>query len=1663
MAGSKAPANTGALAAESGIIARGQSADQASPSGTKPAGRSALNGAGSASGSGAAPQSNSSSKQKIVAARRKFNEGKIDEAERLATECKKMGMKTRMFGESPEKLLEEIKVCKTQDAAWKKDSTSNVSKRARSNYLVRRAQAVYEEGDFANSDRLLRDAEKINLQRAPSDLNPEPLRQQLVRKIGNPKPGKTAQPERALLADAKRGPQPRTDREVAEAPSQKSKVPAGNDRSKIARPAPVEPDEEPEERSEPVLTAEGRSTPEGKAQTDEAAAEEQPDVSLAADTNPEAASRKNEAAKPKAAPDPFELPADDDDSERSLLPPGKTLTGAQPKSQPGKLLGSAADRAQAQTLLNQAQLLFHEGKIEEARAKIQQAEKLDVAYDLLGVTPEHLTAQIDRAESDALLAKSAPAKKSPATNSVSEKKSAAPAPADDADDRLDDDLLPPPKAKALATTKFTDARKQEEQQALARKLAEKQALARKQAEAKQEALALMQEAQDDLDAGRIAQAKDKAARANDMEVVWDLLDMTPDKLLDEATRAEKKAFANQKKLASEKAQAEERAKAEEIALARKQARDDEQALVEKKALAEKKAVAERKLQAAEDERHLAAQAIRQADLASPDDDIEAAPQQVAQNEVADAAAEKGPEKEPESEIEIPDVVNPARVSALELYQRGKQAIRSGDSQLAVQCYLQAHQSGERLDPRRDQEIRDYLAQHRVKSKKIQLLSARQVHESDVGQPAGEDVPERAIDKVDQQRLVAVDKLRAETRNTVFRAEGLAATEPQKALEMIDKAQANVENSGLDGRITGQLLKQLAKSRSDIEYSRKINASKIEMAKRKTEVQETIKLEEQTKIRIEQDYADKVEKYNQLLKEKRFDEAIVVGKQARLLMPDNPMSELMVLKAKFAKQDDFNKNLRDKKGDVFTEQLNKAELAITGYVEDIEYPELKKWQALTDRRRKFKRADNHTPTPEELKIERSLSRDVSLHFDDAPLSDVIKQLANLAEVNMVLDPSGLEEEGVTSSSTVSINVEGIRLKSALNLLLEPLRLGYTIKDDVLNITSRMQQQGDLVTLTYSVADLVVPIRDFSPSMGSAGMISSGYNAGQPVRPPVSAMGQMSVGSRGSQQRRSGQSFAQFDDRENPRRGGAPRGSSDPLSNHDVGLLGGGTQADFNTLMNLISTTVQPDTWEDLSGPGSMQPYRTTLSLVIRQTQAVHEEIADLLGQLRRLQDLQVTIECRFITVQDNFFERIGIDFNFNLASNVGNQVPNTFGQPIQPFGNGIDFSTAGSLGGQQQGQGGQQGGGQQGGQQSGGQQSTTGTTAVNVGTTGTGGAAAPFTAGPTIDTHNQSTWPRYGDVVGLLPGNTFANNLDIPFQQGSFGIGVPTFGNFNPAAGLQVGFAILSDIETFFLINAAQGDSRNNLLFAPKVTLFNGQTANVRDNVMRPFVTSLTPTVGFGAVGFTPQITVLPEGVTMTVQAVISADRRYVRLTVIPSFTAITDVQEFSFVSGAGSSTIQGATGNSGGAAGGGGGFGGGNGAGGGQAGFGGIGGGGSGGAGGQGGQQGGQAGTAQSGAGGQGGSSTTLTVQRPIFEIVTVQTTVSVPDGGTVLLGGIKRVREGRNMAGVPILNKIPYVSRLFKNTGVGRETQSLMLMVTPRIIIQEEEEELLGVDLPSR
>ena len=52
-----------------------------------------------------------------------------------------------------------------------------------------------------------------------------------------------------------------------------------------------------------------------------------------------------------------------------------------------------------------------------------------------------------------------------------------------------------------------------------------------------------------------------------------------------------------------------------------------------------------------------------------------------------------------------------------------------------------------------------------------------------------------------------------------------------------------------------------------------------------------------------------------------------------------------------------------------------------------------------------------------------------------IRDVFKHISTLADVNIVLDTRGLVEEGVATDTPVTINVDGIMLKSALNLLLK----------------------------------------------------------------------------------------------------------------------------------------------------------------------------------------------------------------------------------------------------------------------------------------------------------------------------------------------------------------------------------------------------------------------------------------------------------------------------------------------------------------------------------------------------------------------------------------------------------------------------------------------------
>ena len=79
------------------------------------------------------------------------------------------------------------------------------------------------------------------------------------------------------------------------------------------------------------------------------------------------------------------------------------------------------------------------------------------------------------------------------------------------------------------------------------------------------------------------------------------------------------------------------------------------------------------------------------------------------------------------------------------------------------------------------------------------------------------------------------------------------------------------------------------------------------------------------------------------------------------------------------------------------------------------------------------------------------------------------------------------------------------------------------------------------------------------------------------------------------------------------------------------------------------------------------------------------------------------------------------------------------------------------------------------------------------------------------------------------------------------------------------------------------------------------------------------------------------------------------------------------------------------------------------------------------------------------------TIQLPRIQTVEVRTTVSVPDEGTLLVGGMAMTSDKTTEAGVPFLGKIPIIKRLFSQKMNRRERENLIIFIRPQILIQEE------------
>lgn len=601
--------------------------------------------------------------------------------------------------------------------------------------------------------------------------------------------------------------------------------------------------------------------------------------------------------------------------------------------------------------------------------------------------------------------------------------------------------------------------------------------------------------------------------------------------------------------------------------------------------------------------------------------------------------------------------------------------------------------------------------------------------------------------------------------------------------------------------------------------------------------------------------------------KEFDKAV---ESCDLILEQDPGNRI----AKFWRDDAASQQLKRKQLNLIQDRLENERLleeniaeSLTPYNEVFVFPEADEWKLVRQRAGslEFETLDDPEPI---RRIKNILNQEVTLSFEgNTTLSDAVATLREILGINIGVDPDVNPDD-----LPVKLNVQDLPARSALNLILTQVDLAYAFRENILFITPPDQAAGDRHFRIYNVRDILNKVRDFA---GPALLLRGPGDTGDG--------------------------------------GDAISFTSEAAEEED--------QIDPEILLELITeSTGGIDAWEE---PNRYEIHRG--NLLITAPPEMHRDVEAVLENLRKDSDLFVVVEARFIDINDDFLEDIGID-----TRALG--VNNNFGTP---FGNVVNDSS-------------------------------------------TGGQELGFVkqGSPTRDVTLVMGQDRWGGrVQHVIDGFT-----------GSF----RRNGNLNAGGGvggLTVQQTWLEPFQINTILRAVQEKADVRQLTAPVITAANGQRVYVSVITQRAYIADyelVSGGTGFSIVEVAdPVVQTFQEGVILDVQPVISHDKKYVTLDVRPTLATLI---------GGTISTINISL-----------------------------------------------------------GSFTNVAFQVPVgvpeISLQQAFTSVTVPNGGTVLLGGFKSVDEQKLKAYIPILGDIPIVGNLFRRKARVKETRSLVILISARIV----------------
>ncbi|MBI2898929.1 MAG: tetratricopeptide repeat protein [Planctomycetes bacterium] len=196
-----------------------------------------------------------------------------------------------------------------------------------------------------------------------------------------------------------------------------------------------------------------------------------------------------------------------------------------------------------------------------------------------------------------------------------------------------------------------------------------------------------------------------------------------------------------------------------------------------------------------------------------------------------------------------------------------------------------------------------------------------------------------------------------------------------------------------------------------------------------------------------------------------------------------------------------------------------------------------------------------------------------------------------------------------------------------------------------------------------------------------------------------------------------------------------------------------------------------------------------------------------------------------------------------------------------------------------------------------------------------------------------------------------------------------------------------------VLRALHKQQKATVVQAPRVTVFNTQRSHIMVLTQIAYVRDLDPQISTFAAAYDPVIGTLTQGVVLDVRAIVSNDRKYVTLELRPSLAELQFMRNININTGNNVAQQNLATANQ-------------------------------------------------------------PIVQLPWLILQKAETTVTIPDRGTLMISGFKDILMNDMHSGVPFLEHIPVLSFFATRKGKANERRRLMILVTPEIIDLAEHEQ---------